>query len=211
MPEERKDVLLPLLFPAILVVVLTMIKLFEATQDLSLYTLGIHPREVDGLLGIITAPLIHGDWQHLLSNASPIMVLGWMLGYFYPRAFMGVVLHGWWMTGLLVWLTANNAWHIGASGVVYAWAVFLLVGGLLRKERRRSVAVAIIVVLYGSLVWGLMPGLEGISWESHLAGTATGLLLALAYRNYDLPEPEEDPFRDEEEEEETGTDYTYKG
>lgn len=203
---------MPLLFPAILVVILFMIKLFEVTQEMPLYMLGVHPREVDGLLGIITSPLIHGDWQHLLSNASPILLLGWMLGYFYPRAFTGVVLHSWWATGLLVWLVAGgHSWHIGASGVVYAWAVFLLVSGLLRKERRRTVVVALVVFLYGSMVWGLLPGLEGISWESHMAGTAVGLMLALLYRNYDIPPREEDPFKDEVEEEEEETDFTYKG
>jgi membrane associated rhomboid family serine protease len=95
--------------------------------------------------------------------------------------------------------------------VVYAWAVFLLVSGFLRKERRRTVVVALIVFLYGSMVWGLLPGLEGISWESHMAGTAVGLILALLYRNYDIPPREEDPFKDEVEKEEVETDFTYKG
>ena len=69
--------------------------------------------------------------------------------------------------------------------------------------------IALIIVLYGGLLWGLMPGLEGISWESHLAGTAVGLLLAIAYRHYDIPPAEIDPFLDEEEE--TGIDYKYRG
>ncbi len=211
MQEEKRDVLLPLLFPLILVVVLGMIKLFEVTQEMPLVTLGIHPRHIDGLLGIITAPLIHGDWQHFLSNASPILVLGWMVGYFYPRAFAGVVFNSWWITGTLVWLGAGgSAWHIGASGVVYAWAFFLLASGLLRRERQRTAVIAIVVMLYGGLVWGLMPGLEGISWESHLAGTAVGLILAIAYRHYDIPPAEIDPFLDEEDEE-SGIDYKYRG
>ncbi|CAN5185300.1 rhomboid family intramembrane serine protease [soil metagenome] len=209
MPEERRDILLPFLFPAILTVVLVMMKLFEVTQDMPLFKLGIHPRDVGGMLGIITSPLIHGDWQHLLSNASPILVLGWMVGYFYPHAAMGVLLHSWWATGVLVWLLAGGpAWHIGASGVVYAWAFFLLASGLLRKERRRSVVVAVIVLLYGGLLWGLMPGQIGISWESHMAGAAVGLVLALLYRQYDIPPPEVDPFEDEVDDE---VDYKYRG
>lgn len=211
MQEEKRDVLIPLLFPMILIVVLGMIKLFEATQDMPLVMLGIHPRHVDGLLGIVTGPLIHGDWQHFLSNASPLLVLGWMVGYFYPRAFTGVVLNSWWITGSLVWLAAGgNSWHIGASGVVYAWAFFLLASGIIRRERQRSAIIALIIVLYGGLLWGLMPGLEGISWESHLAGTAVGLLLAIAYRHYDIPPAEPDPFADEEDEED-GLDYKYRG
>ncbi len=209
-PEEKKDVLLPFLFPAILTVVLVMIKLFEVTQEMPLYMLGIRPRQIDGLLGIITSPLIHGDWQHLLSNASPILVLGWMVGYFYPRASLGVLLHSWWATGVLVWLMAGgSAWHIGASGVVYAWAFFLVASGTLRKERRRSVVVALIIVLYGGLIWGMMPGQIGISWESHMAGAAVGLVLALLYRHYDIPPLEPDPFEDEVEED--GVDYKYRG
>lgn len=210
MQEEKREVLLPLLFPLILVLVLGIIKLFEVTQDMPLVMLGIHPRQADGLLGIITGPLIHGDWQHFLSNASPLLVLGWMLGYFYPRAFTGVIINSWWITGTLVWLAAGGtAWHIGASGVVYAWAFFLLASGLIRRERQRTAVIAIIVMLYGSLVWGLMPGLEGISWESHLAGTAVGLVLAIAYRHYDIPPSDIDPFEDELEEE--GIDYKYRG
>lgn len=208
MPEERKDILLPLLFPLILVVLLVIIKLFEVTQEMPLFTLGVHPRQINGLLGIITSPLIHGDWQHLLSNASPLLILGWMMGYFYPRAAMRVVVHSWWATGLLVWLAAAGpAWHIGASGIVYAWAFFLLASGLLRKERQRSAVVAIIIVFYGGMLWGLLPGLEGISWESHLAGSAVGLLLAVVYRHFDITPPEDLPFEDEEE----GIDYKYRG
>lgn len=210
MPEERKDVLLPLLFPAILTVVLFMIKLFEVTQEMPLYNLGIRPREVTGLLGIITSPLIHGDWQHLVSNASPILGLGWMVGYFYPRASLGVLLHSWWVTGLIVWIVAGgHSWHIGASGVVYAWAFFLVASGLLRKERRRSIVIAIVVAFYGSMLWGLMPGQIGISWESHLAGASVGLVLALIYRHYDIPPAIIDPFEDEELEE--VEDFKYKG
>jgi len=210
MPEERKDLLLPLLFPGVLTIVLVMIKLFEVAQEMPLYSLGIRPREVTGLLGIITSPLIHGDWQHLVSNASPILGLGWMVGYFYPRASLGVLLHSWWVTGLVVWIVAGgHAWHIGASGVIYAWAFFLVASGLLRKERRRSIVIALVVVFYGGMLWGLMPGQIGISWESHLAGAAVGLILALIYRHYDIPPEVVDPFEDEAEDEEA--DYRYKG
>ncbi len=191
-----KSIAIPLIFPALLWIIHLSTYLF----DLNLSGMGILPRDGFGLLGIITAPLIHGDFSHLISNTFPIIVLGWIIFFFYPKVSVFLFTFVYILTGLLVWLLARQVYHIGASGLVYGFVSFLFFSGIFRKDNK-SVALALIITfLYGGLVWGVLPGMKGISWESHLFGAIVGLFAAYVFRKVDPPskkydwEDEEDDF-----------------
>lgn len=112
--------------------------------------------------------------------------------YFLQKSFLSAFVFIYLITGLLVWIFARPAYHIGASGIVYGFVSFLFFSGLFRKDNI-SIALSLIVTfLYGGLVWGIIPGLEGISWESHLFGGITGLIAAYLFRKIDPPKQKYD-------------------
>ena len=186
----------PLFFPLLLWIVHLISFFFQ----IDLTRMGILPRNLAGLLGIITAPMVHGDFSHLISNTIPLVVLGWIIFFFYPKVSylaFGVI---YFFTGLLVWIFARQVYHIGASGVVYGFVSFLFFSGLFRRDNKSISLALIITFLYGGLVWGMIPGWKGISWEAHLFGAITGLAAAYLFRKIDPPakkydwEDEEDDF-----------------
>jgi len=194
---QRKELLKSITVPLIFPVILWIIHLSAYLFDLKLSGMGILPRDGFGLLGIITAPLIHGDFSHLMSNTFPIIVLGWIIYFFYPKVSVFLFTFVYILTGLLVWLLARQVYHIGASGLVYGFVSFLFFSGIFRKDNK-SVALALIITfLYGGLVWGVLPGMKGISWESHLFGAIVGLVAAYIFRKVDPP-PKKYDWEDEE-------------
>ena len=168
--------------PFLVVVAIWLIHLLDRGLVLDLNRWGIAPREWSGLIGVVLAPLLHGDLEHLIGNSVPLFVLGWSLMYFFPTIAGKVVLFAWTFTGVGVWLSARANVHIGASGVVYALAAFLFVSGLLRRQRTQMGLSLLIVFLYGSMFWGIFPILPRVSWESHLWGAINGVVLAVMYR-----------------------------
>lgn len=171
-----------LAFPVILVVLIWMVKAVEMAFDLELYTLGLFPQTVRGLRGIILAPFIHGDIAHLISNTFPILLLGSALFYFYRNVAFRVMLFSVLITGAWVWVVGRPSYHIGASGVIYSLAAFLFVSGVIRRHPRLMALSLLVVFLYGGMVWGVFPVQERISWESHLMGVFSGILLAVYFR-----------------------------
>jgi membrane associated rhomboid family serine protease len=143
---------------------------------------GLHTRELAGLKGIVTAPLLHGGWSHLISNSFPFLSLTGLLIFFYPRLWPRVLLLLWIGTGVLVWTLGRPVTHIGASGVVYALAAFLGFSGFFRRDMRAVVVSLLVLFYYGSMVVGILPGQEGISWESHLLGLVMGVGTAYGVR-----------------------------
>ncbi|MFW5759630.1 MAG: rhomboid family intramembrane serine protease [Cyclobacteriaceae bacterium] len=142
---------------------------------------GIFPRSLAGLIGIFTAPLIHGNLAHLISNTLPLLFLGTTLYFFYHRlanaVFFGIYL----VCNLLVWLLARPSIHIGASGIIYGLAGFLIFFGIFRKDFKSLFISIIITLFYGGLVYGIFPNQPGISWESHLLGGITGAFFAMQF------------------------------
>lgn len=180
----KRKILLSMIVPLILIFLLWILLFVEWSFEISLSRLGIWPLEARGLPGIILSPLIHGDAEHLFNNTIPLFVLGTALFYFYSDVAPRVLAVIWIATGLLVWLSARPAWHIGASGVVYGLASFLFLSGLIRRYFRLMALSLLIVFLYGSMVWGMFPFIGStISYESHMLGAVTGVILALWYRN----------------------------
>jgi len=167
--------------------VLWVIYLITFLFDLDLYKLGILPRNINGLVGIFTSPLIHGGFSHLISNTAPLIFMGLGIFYFYPKVAYKVFSIIYFGTGMLVWTFAREVYHIGASGIIYGFVSFLFFSGIFRKDNR-SIALALIVIfLYGGLIWGVLPVVEGVSWESHLSGAIVGIITAFIFRKVDPP------------------------
>jgi membrane associated rhomboid family serine protease len=142
--------------------------------------LGIFPRTVNGLLGVFSAPLVHGDWGHIVSNTIPLLFLGTTVYFFYSRIASQVFIQCYFLTNILVWIIGRPFYHIGASGFVYALAFFLIALGIFRRDFKSIFISIVIIFIYGGLVYGLSPTLVGISRESHLMGAVVGIGTASA-------------------------------
>ncbi len=186
MQEDQKKLIKSLIIPSLFLFVMWFVKLSEFLFDVRFSFLGITPLDVRGLIGIIASPFLHGDWNHLMANSIPMLVLGGALYYFYSEIANKVLLLIILLTGLWVWLGARESTHIGASGVVYGLASFHLVSGLIRKEAKLMALSLIVVFLYGGMIWGIFPELfphKNISWESHLSGMVAGIVLAVFFKD----------------------------
>lgn len=150
------------------------------------HKLGVMPKTSDGLKGIFFMPWIHshGDIRHLLNNSIPTFLLLTLLFYSYREIALRVFLFSWFVTGILLWVFANNngAYHIGMSGVIYSLAAFLFTSGVLRKYLPLQALSLFIVFIYGSMIWGIFPTEQHVSWEGHLSGMLVGIFLAFYYR-----------------------------
>lgn len=166
------------------VLILWVIKAIEIAADTSFSNLGVLPRTLKGTIGIFTGPLIHGDVLHLLSNTLPILFLGILLFYFYHKIAIEIFIWIYLVSGFWTWIMARDAYHIGASGIVYGLASFLFFSGIIRRSRQLMTVSAIIIFLYGGMVYGVIPeAVEvNVSWEAHLMGAIVGLLLAFYFR-----------------------------
>jgi membrane associated rhomboid family serine protease len=197
----RKKLLLSLFIPGLIVFFMWLVKSVELLFGADLSHLGIYPLEVKGLPGIFLSPLIHDDFKHLISNSIPLIVLGTGIFYFYSDVAVKVVLWIYFLTGLFVWFVGREAWHIGASGLVYGFASFLFFSGIIRKYFRLIALSLLVVFLYGSMIWGMFPDFYvNVSWEGHSMGFVSGILLAIWFRN-DGPQPPVYEWMTEEEEE----------
>ena len=142
---------------------------------------GILPRTTWGLIGILTAPLIHGNSVHIISNTIPLLFLGWTLFFFYEDIAKKVFIICYFLTNVLVWIFARPSMHIGASGIVYGIAFFLISYGFFKKDFKSLIISAVIIFFYGGMVYGLFPNQPGISWESHLIGAIVGGYVAMNF------------------------------
>jgi membrane associated rhomboid family serine protease len=138
---------------------------------------GIEPREFDGLDGVLFAPLLHGDWAHLAANTVPFLVFGFLAMAGGIRQFVAVTATIWLLGGLGVWLLGPaDTNHIGASGLIFGWLVFLLARGFYTRSAAQIVLAAGLFLIWGGVLWGVLPGDPGISWQGHLFGALAGLL-----------------------------------
>jgi membrane associated rhomboid family serine protease len=166
--------------------------------DLGIY--GIYPRHLSGLVGIIAAPLLHGDRSHLLNNTFSFLILSLLFFHHYPRFATLVFVLIYILTGSLVWAVARGGvYHIGMSGVIYGLASFIFFSGLYRGNKAAIALSLLTALLYGSMVWGFSPEQKHISFESHICGAVVGILLAYLFR--DIQTGNEEPVQHEENEE----------
>lgn len=180
-----------MVFPFLFVFVIWVIRAVQSIGGWDFGYLGIYPRHWSGLIGIITSPLIHGSWSHLLANTVPMLVLGTALFYFYKDIALKIFILIYLFTGIWVWAGAREAYHIGASGVAYGLFAFIFVSGLIRRHAGLLSVALIMAFLYGGMIWGVFPEFfpgQNISWESHLLGLVAGFILAFVYRR-EGPQP----------------------
>lgn len=167
----------------ILIGIIWIIHLVDIILPFSLNHLGIQPRSISGLSGILLAPFLHGNFSHLISNSLPLFVLTFTLLVMYPRISILV----WTMItiigGLMVWIFARSALHIGASGVIFGLTSFFIATGIFRRSFKSILIAIAIFFLYGGIIWGILPGQEGVSWEAHLFGFLSGIFTAWIFKN----------------------------
>lgn len=178
-------------FPIICVALFWMVELFEFIAQTNFHYLGVWPRSPHGLIGIFLSPFLHSGFTHLLSNSSSFFVLSGSIIYFYPKISTRVFLYTYLLTGLGVWIFARSSYHIGASGLVYAYASFLFFSGLFRKDTKSLILALSVAFLYNGMLYGLVPNDPGISWESHLIGAIIGAFYAYHFRNRTIGEADE--------------------
>jgi len=170
--------------PGILfVALLWLISLLSYLTDANLVWLGVLPRSFFGLIGVLTAPLIHDGLVHLLSNSFPLVLLSGFILYMHRPVAVRVLLLIYVLSGLLTWFIGRQNYHVGASGVVYGMAGYLLFNGFLRRNRGAMAVSLAVLFLYSGLFYGLFPTEERISWEGHIAGILSGLIAAILYGN----------------------------
>ncbi|MFN0035624.1 MAG: rhomboid family intramembrane serine protease [Saprospiraceae bacterium] len=204
----RQHLLGSLLFPVVAVALLWLVHLWQIQDQVGFDpgAYGIMSRRAWGLRGIVTGPLIHGSWKHLISNTVPLFVLTFMCLYFYRKVAMRSFWLIYFLTGAAVWLFARPVSHIGASGVVYGLVSFMFWNGIFRRSLRSIVLAAIVMLLYSGMFLGVLPDQEGISWESHLIGSIAGIFAAFLFKG-ELEDEEakeaHDPFADERDVEKT--------
>ena len=140
---------------------------------------GVRPRDDEGLLGILFAPVLHVGWEHLISNTLPLLILGFLVflsGIGRGLAATAVI---WVVGGLGTWLIAPaHTIHIGASVIVFGWITYLMLRGIFARSEAQIALGAVILVFYGGALLGVLPGQTGVSWQGHLFGAIGGGLAA---------------------------------
>ena len=189
----------------IFVLLLWLIEVLDRGLHLSLEQLGVYPRTAAGLAGVLFGPLIHGSWNHLLSNSFALLILGTALRYGYPRAAGPALLMVYLLSGLGVWCLGRDSYHFGASGLTHGMMFFIFTTGILRRDRLSIALSMIAFFLYGGMIWSIFPQETGVSFESHFFGAASGVLAAFLFRRLDPLPPEKHYDWEDEAEDDTDT------
>lgn len=201
---ELKQMVGSLAIPLFFIAICFALRVLEGLELFSLTHLGIYPRHVNGLQGIIVGPLIHADWAHFGANSVSFFVLSSLLFYFYKGVAFKAFSYVYLFSGLFVWLLGRESWHIGASGLVYGFGSFLFFSGLIRNHIPLMAVSLFVVFFYGSMVWGIFPLEVNLpySWEAHMGGAFSGLVLALVFRSQGPQRPHHYWMDEEQNEEE---------
>ena len=171
-------------FAILLTAIMWVVKLFETSLHISLADYGVFPLTTSGLRGILFSPFIHGSLEHLFSNTFPFLILTTLLLYFYPKKGFKIFSLLYFCSGILLWIIGREAYHIGMSGIIYSLASFIFFAGILSKKREYIAIALIVIFLYGSLIWGMMPdNHSNTSWEAHLSGFLIGALFSLFFHH----------------------------
>ncbi|SHK89265.1 Membrane associated serine protease, rhomboid family [Chishuiella changwenlii] len=217
-PFPKKTIIIPLL----LLLPMWVIFLFQINGYETNGCYGVIPRTFVGLKGILFSPLFHSGWKHIISNSIPLAFLSFLALLMYGRLAYYVIFFGWIISGMILWLIGNPPFldeiascHIGASSIVYLLASFIFFSGIIRKERGLMAISLVIILLYGGMIWGMVPqeilpqlksdvGNNPISWEGHLSGFITGVFFAYLFRRIgpqkEQPKWEQENYYDPREE-----------
>lgn len=152
----------------------------------TLSVFGIQPRDPMGLLGIIFAPILHGNWEHLMSNSVPGAIFCFLIGLSGRKAFWEVTAIVALVAGMGTWLFGGvGTLHIGASSLVYGWLAYLVIRGIFNRSLLQILLGIVIGFMYSGLIWGVLPIYEGVSWQGHLFGAIGGILAGMAITSDD--------------------------
>ena len=179
-----------LTIPILYILVIWMLYFFEIKFGYNFNKYGVYPREFKGLRGIFFTHFIHSNTSHLFNNSIPLFVLLLSIFMFYKEVALKVLAYGALLTGFLTWIIARESYHIGASGVVYLLFSFVFFSGILKKHFRLVALSLIVIFLYGSMIWYVLPIKDGMSWEGHLSGFVVGLVFAFLYKNKGIKKTE---------------------
>lgn len=169
------------------VALLYLVELIDQLTRHSLDANGIRPLEADGLWGIVFAPVLHANWQHLIANTIPLLVLGFLMTLAGLSRFVWATAIVWILGGFGTWLigdvgsSCGPTDHIGASGLIFGWLAFLLVFGIFVRRFTDIVIGLVVLFAYGGVLLGAMPVLGrcgGVSWQGHLCGAVAGVIAA---------------------------------
>ena len=180
-------------FPALFLLICWIVFLSDTYLQLNLYQFGVNPRTLSGLKGIAFAPFIHGDFGHIINNSLPIFILSSMIFYFYKSISLSAIFWIYIISGIWLWIGGRNNdvipnYHFGASTLIYGFSTFLFFSGVFRKHKQLMMVSAFVVFIYGSITYGIFPFDRKISWEGHLFGALSGVLVAFSFRK-DGPQP----------------------
>lgn len=195
-------------YPLLFVGIIWLVYFIDSSYNLNLIQFGTSPRTAKGLTGIFLSPFLHAGTDHLLNNSLPLLILGMITFYFYKPIAWPVMIWIYFISGIWLWVggrnnASNDMYHIGASGLIYGSAFFLFFSGVFRKHKPLMVISALVLFLYGSMMWGIFPLKQEISWEAHLFGAISGLLVAYNYRK-EGPQRKEYEWENEEEDDSDG-------
>ncbi len=169
--------------------VIALAAVFYAQGQVDLEAFTLQPQVSAGLIGILTAPLMHGSIGHLASNAVSILILGTLAGTVFPRATVRALPVIWLGAGLGTWLIATHGYHLGASGVTHGLGFLIFTLGLLRRDRPSIAASLIAFFFFGGMLMTVLPQELGVSWEYHLSGALMGVLCGVIWRRADPAPP----------------------
>ncbi|MGY0391806.1 rhomboid family intramembrane serine protease [Bizionia sp. KMM 8389] len=170
------------LVPVMLVLSIWLVFWFEIRFGFNFTKFGVYPQKIFGLRGVLFSPFIHGSITHLYHNTIPLFVLTAALFYFYKQMAWKVLIYGIILSGLLTWGIGRPSYHIGASGLIYVLVSFLFFKGIFAKHFRLIALSLLVIFLYGSMIWYVLPIKEGMSWEGHLSGLIVGLCFAFIFK-----------------------------
>jgi len=140
---------------------------------------GLLPRTIPGLTGIFLCPFLHADLPHIISNSVPLFVLSMITAIYFKKdsyLIVGLIIV---LGGLMVWVFGRPSYHVGASGLVYGLAGFLIAFGVFKKRIIPLIISLVVACTYGiSMLIGVLPVFPGVSWEGHLFGAIAGVITA---------------------------------
>ncbi len=172
--------------PTLLLVTIWGVYLTEELFNISFSHLGIFPRTISGLKGIVLSPFLHGDLNHLANNSIPLFILTAALVYFYRTVSLKVLFYGILLSGAMTWVIGRSSYHIGASSLIYVLVSFIFFKGLMTKYYRLIALSLTVIMIYGGMIWYVFPDIDKtISWEGHLSGLLCGYIFAIRFKTPD--------------------------
>ena len=157
--------------------------LYEIKYGFNFNQYSIYPRRIESLFGILASPFLHSDVSHITNNTLSFFVLMLLLRFFYSNVYFQVFIIGLLVSGIFTWLFARPAYHLGMSGVIYVLASFIISKSFFSKQYNLIALSFVVIFIYGSMIWYVFPIDKSISWEGHLSGLITGILLSFCYKN----------------------------